>query len=209
MATNNLISKTLGDIFLQSGDGTPSHSANTGSLYFDSSSRNIYKFSPIFSGGTSALTQWEVIPENISLSIVSTASTTNIVTAAVGTWYNLSSSTYGWNTLSNNGFLVNAGLATLTGSSGLYFVNTRATVKYSATLANYRIGISKNNANPAPGYYASGTISSTTGIFQTINAYGFFNLVSGDTISLAFNSPNVASSTSRLSGASINIELVI
>lgn len=209
MATNDLISKTLGPIYLQSGYGTPDHSANIGSMYLDCSGHDLYKLSPVYSGTNTTTVAWEQIPENTSVSLVSTASTATIVTAAVGTWYTLSGSSYGWSAVSNNGFTVTNGRATLTGASGTYFVNTRATVKYSANLANYRVGISKNGATPQPGYFASGTISSATAIYQTINAFGYFDLISGDTIEIAFNSPNVASTTSTLSGASISIELVV
>lgn len=210
MASIDIISCSFGGFPIQSGNGVPDHSAPIGSMYLDSISGGLYKLIPIYSGttvlGTSSF--WDEMPKKINALIISTASTASIVTSSVSTWYSLSSSTYGWSTIYNNGFIINNGKITLTAATGVYFINSSLTIKYNANLANYRVGISKNNSVPVLGFYTSGTLYDATAVFQSLNNFGILSMVSGDTIEFAFNSPDVASTTSNLSGASISIELI-
>ena len=78
MATNNLITKSFGNIEIQSGSGTPDHFSTKGSLYTD-----------VFTGyayvNKDGLKQWRRIqnPNNVNLYMDSNTTTTNTVS---GTW---------------------------------------------------------------------------------------------------------------------------
>lgn len=209
MPTTNLISKSNGNLLIQSGNGTPDHVAPIGSIYLDNNGGGLYKYAPVYSGDTTdSSLVWEEMVELNSVSISSTNSSGTIVTSATGSWYSLSGSTYGWSTNFALGFSVNNGRITYTGSSGTFILNASATIKYNANLANYRFGISKNVSTPVQGFYTSATLSSATAIYQDTNIYGLLSLASGDTIELAFNSPNTASTTSNMSGATLSLQMV-
>ena len=207
MATSNLISKSLVGILLQNGDGVPDHSGTTSNIYFNSIDSELYALQPIYSGANST-TGWNKLRNVVSASISSTNNSTTIVTSAVGSWVTLSSSTYTWNTNYNNGFDITNGRLTLTASTGNFMINMSMTVNYSANLANYRMGISKNSSIPSYGDSTTGTLYNATALYQTINVFSDIVLVSGDTITMVFNSPDVASTTSIMSGASITIDLI-
>lgn len=207
MATSNLISKSLGDIKLQNGIGSPDHTGTTSNIYFDSNTVGVYKLNPIYSA-TSITSNWEKFSSNECVSVVSTAST-SVVTSSTSVWYALSGSTFGWVNQYSSGFSSQNGLVTLTGSSGDYYLNASATIDYNATLALFRVGVSKNVNVPVAGYYASGTLWAVGQQYQTINVTGVISLVSGDTLQLAFNSPQTASSTTNLSGASLTLNKIL
>ena len=52
MATTNLISKSLGDILLESGNGSPDHTSPKGSLYVDQDTAKVYQ-------NTDGATNWQ------------------------------------------------------------------------------------------------------------------------------------------------------
>jgi hypothetical protein len=210
MSTTNLISKSLSGALLQNGNGVPDHVGTIGSLYFDSTSSHLYKYARAYSGTTNSNSAiWDEIPESSSVNITSTLSSGTVVTADVGTWYSLSGSTWGWGTNSANNFGVESGRVRYTGSTtGKFFINAAVTLKYNANLANYRMGISFNGVAPMDGSYASGTLHDATSLYQTINAFGIYALISGDTVELCFNSPNVASTTTSMSGMSLSIKQI-
>ena len=207
MATSNLVSKSLGDIQLQSGSGTPDHTGTTSNLYFDSGSFGLYKLNPIYSA-SNVTTTWDKISSNESLSIVSTTNS-SLTASSTSIWYTMSGSSFGWTTQNSNGFSVSNGRVTLTGSSGDYYVNAFATIDYTATLANFRIGIGKNALNPVTGFYASGTLWATGQQYQTVNVVGVISLVSGDTLELAFNSSQSSTGTTSISGASLTLNKIL
>lgn len=207
MATTRLISKSLGDINLQNGSGTPDHTGSTSNLYFDSNSVGTYKLNPLYSGSV-VTTAWEKIRCNESVSIMSTASTT-INTTSTTTWYTMSGSSYGWVNEYSNGFFVESGRVTLTGSSGDYYINATVTLDYNATLANFRVGLSKNVSVPSTGFYTSSTLWVTGQQYQATNLTGVVSLVSGDTLELAFNSPQTANSTIDISGATLALNKIL
>jgi hypothetical protein len=206
MATSNLIEKSLDGLRIQNGSGEPDHSGSTGSIYLNTSV-GVYKLAPVYSG-SSVSSSWEKLNPLNSVQISSTVSNVAVVTTAITNWVTLSSSTYAWSTSYNNGFSVTNGRITNTGTTGDYFINARLTLDYNANLAEYRMGISKNGGVPVQGLYASGTLWNTAAQYQTINVFGYITLASGDTIEMAYNSPNVAATSTFISGATITLELI-
>lgn len=209
MATTNLISTSLGNSLLQSGYGTPDHSGTTGNMYLDITNGEVNTLSNNYAA-TGVTSQWGSIGEIQSVSLTSKDSSTTITLSNTATWYTLSASTYVWTTLLANGFSVSNGRVTCTGLTGNYFVNVAATLKSigAANLINYRIGVSKNAANPALGYYSSSSFqnNATGSAYMTINVNGILNLTSGDTLEVAINSPSQASTTVNLSGITFSVE---
>lgn len=212
MATSNLISKSLGNIQLQSGIGAPDHDGSVGNLYLDISGGNVNSLSNFYSP-TGVTSSWSKIIKNNSVSITSSATTATTTTISTAQWLSLTSSTFGWVTVSSNGFSVQNGLVTCTGLTGTYFLNSSTTLR-SVSIASrdnrYRIGISKNGATPVAGLFSSNSFSSTGGAatsLLTINVFGFINLTSGDTISLSINTPLSISEVS-FSGISVTAEYI-
>ena len=209
MPTTNLISISLGDSLLQSGYGTPDHSGSTANMYLDITNGEVNTLSNSYAA-TGVTQQWGSIGEVQSVSITSKDSSTTITTSSTAVWYTLSASTYNWTTLLANGFSVNNGRVTLTGLTGNYYINASATLKSigAANLIQYRIGVSKNAASPVAGFYSSSSFqnNATGSAYMTINVFGITSLTSGDTLELALNSPNQASSALNLSGITFTVE---
>lgn len=179
MATSNLSSKSLGDILLQSGNGTPNHSSPKGSLYTDQDTATLY----INTSGTT--TTWQnFVPISygegyyVSNGVATTISASN-------TWYAVNNT---FTTGATNGFSVSANtLVVGSGRDGLYNVQGSVTIAWVAGTPNYEVGISINGGTPpsvSGGTYNGATISTT---YTTANiAFDRqFTLNGGDTIQLA------------------------
>ena len=178
MATSNLISKSLGDVLTESGNGTPDHTSPKGSTYVDQDTGVLY--SNIDGHGT-----W-VDFNKVSYGNMSVTSNATIITPVVtNTWYSLSGATFTVGT--TNGVTFNSGVDTLqvqTGKGGKYFVIGNGNINRQTANGVYELGISVNNDTPSDGYY---NMSSTDGTERTssINVHGYFNLSDGDTVQLA------------------------
>lgn len=152
MSTTDLSSKSLGDVFLQSGIGTPDHSAPKGSMYTDKNTGKLYQN---FDGSTTwrsfstvaygeGFYQVNTTPTTIS-------NTTNFFTAGI-------------NFINGDSLGVTVStdrLTIATGYGGLYEVTCSATVAYVATTSNFELGVGINTAEPASGAYSGDFVDST------------------------------------------------
>jgi hypothetical protein len=172
MATTNLISKSLGDILTESGNGAPDHTSPLGSIYSDKDTGNVWK-------NLNGTTTWELLSTvaygeaYYQVNTTDTTISTQNVWASVGNTFTeglakgLSAST---NTL-----------VLIAGYDGDYEVRGNATISYSVGAANYEVGLSVNGADPVAGTYGGAYIDAT----QTRQHIGFQTIVSltgGDTI---------------------------
>jgi len=175
MPTSNLRSKTLGDILIQSGQGTPDHIASKGSFYTNETTGIIHSNLDGISGWTSLNTVSFGDMYILANATQTTISSTNVWVPTTGLT---------WTAGSNNGFLVSGGkLVTGTGRGGRYEIFCNATLAVVGT-GNYEVGVSKNGATPVSGAYNGCSVLSTVptaGI--TISAS--VSLVAGDTVELA------------------------
>lgn len=174
MATTNLISKSLGDVLTESGNGVPDHISPKGSLYVDKDSGRLYQ-------NIDGATTW------ISFSTVAYAHgyyATNTIATTI-------SSTNTWTTVNNNftegasvGFSASTNTLVLkTGYDGNYEINGEITLSHVANANNFEVGVSINGANPTAGSY-NGTSINATYTRQTVGFEANKNLVGGDIISL-------------------------
>lgn len=175
MATTNLISKSLGDILTESGNGAPDHNSPKGSLYVDKDSGKLYQ-------NIDGATFW------LSMSTVSYGfgyyqeNTTATSIGAANTW------TAVGNNLTEGvsvGFSANTDTLVLkAGYDGNYEVNGEVTIEQVANSNNYEVGVSLNGANPSAGSYNGATVDAT-GQIQTIGFEANLDLSGGDTLELA------------------------
>ena len=116
MATSNLITKSLGGVLQESGEGSPDHISPLGSTYVDRNTAVLYVNTD---GGYS----W-ADTNKISYGNMITANNTTVITPVVtNTWYSLSGAT--WTGSSNNGITFSAGTDVLVlnnGRDGKYLI---------------------------------------------------------------------------------------
>lgn len=177
MATLNLISKSLGGILQESGEGSPDHTSPLGSTYVDRNTAVLYVNTD---GGSSWIDTNKISYGNMYV----TGNTTAITPVVTNTWYSLSGAT--WSGSSNNGITFSAGTDVLvvnTGRDGKYLIIGNGRINRQTANALYQIGISKNSATPDNGFYHNSSTSATE-TSSSISVIGSLNLVGGDTIQL-------------------------
>ena len=173
MATTNLISKSLGDVLTESGNGTPDHSSPLGSLYTDKDSGKVW----VNIGGTlwevlstvaygEAYVQGNTSPTTISDATAWTASGINLTEGVVkgfsgGTQH----------------------LTLLNGYGGDYEVKMDVTLTNVTNSGNFEVGISINDGDPINGGYG-GTWLDTTAVTQHVGIQSFISLSGGTTLSI-------------------------
>lgn len=176
MATTNLITKSLGDVVTQSGNGEPDHTAPYGSIYSDKDSggsvwRNI-------DGGTT----WEKL-QTIAYGEAYIQDNTTSATTISNT-----------NTWTATGIPLTEGivngfsggtqyLTLLEGYDGEYEVKLDATLAYVAGTPNFEIGISVNDDDPVDGRF-SGCYLDSTQTNQHIGVQTIINLSGSTTLSI-------------------------
>ena len=172
MATTNLISKSLGDILTESGNGVPDHVSPAGSLYTDKDSALLYQNSD----GNTLWFALKSVAYGLGSYQVNTSATT-IVTQNV--WAPVV------NTLTEGDSIgISASTSTLvviSGYDGKYEVRGDITVDYVAGTNNYEVGLSLNSADPVSGTYGGCAIDSTY-TRQHIGFQTIVDLVGGDTL---------------------------
>lgn len=176
MATSNLISKSLGNVLTESGNGTPNHNSNKGSLYVDQNTGILY--TNIDGDGT-----W-VDKNKVSYGNMYVTGNTTQISVVQNTWYSLSGAT--WVNGVTNGVTFSGDVDTLNvqnGKEGKYLIIGNARINRQTSNALYEVGISINSLNPSLGNYF---LSCTTATENTssINVHGYFNLVNNDTVQL-------------------------
>lgn len=175
MATTNLISKSLGDILTQSGNGSPDHTAPSGSLYVDEDTGSLYI-------NKNGVTAWEVL-QTVSYGegyYQDNAATTTI--SAANTWTSVGNTLTSGN---NNGFSVSTNTLVLdAGRTGTYQISANVTIQRVAGSPQFEVGVSRNNASPIASAYNGASVNST---FTTANITVNFHVVlnGGDNIKLA------------------------
>ena len=165
MATTNLISKSLGDLFLESGNGSPDHTSPKGSLYVDQDSGIVYQN---LDGGT----VWQLLntvaygegyyQTNTIASTISVANTWVSVVNNFTLGDSIGVSASGGNLVINTGY------------EGKYEVRGDVTISYVAGTNNYEVGLSVNGANPVVGAYNGALVDVT----YTRQHIGFESIVS-------------------------------
>lgn len=181
MATTNLISKSLGDILTESGNGIPNHTSPMGSLYSDKDTGNVWR-------NLAGTTTWEllstvaygeaVVQNNVSgggLDDPTVIGTQNLWTPS--------------GVVLTEGIVVGFSggtehLTLLTGYDGDYEVRLDATLTRIAGTPNYEVGISLNDADPADGRFSGCFLAATSNITQHIGVQSIISLTGGDTLSI-------------------------
>jgi hypothetical protein len=177
MATTNLVSKSLGMIRVESGNGTPNHVAPTGSTYVNIGDNIIF----INEDGSS--TGWAPLFPSQFTEVYIQDNATNISSTA-STWSQLTALT--WTIGSTNGNVASTnGIITIqTGRQGRYSILGSGSFTYVATNTAYDLGISINGADPNSGAYSMGSVASTRPSACCISPRTSVNLNVGDTIRL-------------------------
>lgn len=165
MSTTDLSSRSLGDVYLQSGIGTPDHTAPMGSLYTDKSDGVLY----INSSGTEA---WMPMSTAAYAEGFYQDNVTNTVIAAANTWTAVANNF----TLGHSiGFSANTStLVLISGYEGNYQVRGDVTISRVNGTNNYEVGLSINGANPVAGTYGGAIVDGT----YTRQHIGFETVVS-------------------------------
>jgi hypothetical protein len=152
MATTNLISKSLGDILTESGNGEPNHISPKGSLYTD---KDVPKTYQNVDGGTTWL-PFSTVAYGYGFFQGNTSQTTiSSQDGWVGVGINLTEG-------DSVGFSANTDtLVVLNGYDGNYEINGEATIDFVAGTNGYEIGLSINGNPPESGTYNGATIDTT------------------------------------------------
>lgn len=175
MATTNLISKSLGDILTESGNGTPDHSSPRGSLYVNSDDGTLF----INKNGS---TSWENL-QTVSYGegfYQDNSSTTTI--SSVNGWFGVGNTFTSGN---NNGFSISTNTMVLgAGRTGTYQISANVTIEHVAGSPQFEVGVSRNNITPIASAYNGATV---TGTYTTANITINFHtqLNAGDDLRLA------------------------
>ena len=175
MATTNLISKSLGDILTESGNGEPDHTSPAGSLYTDKDTGCLYQNT----AGTTLWFKLQSVAYGEGSYQLNTAATT---ITTINTWVSV-----GNNLTLGDSIGVSANTDTLViepGYDGTYEVRGDVTISYVAGTNNYEVGLSVNNLVPATGTYGGGLIGATY-TRQHIGFQTIADLVGGDTLEFA------------------------
>lgn len=175
MATTNLISKSLGDILTQSGNGSPDHTAPRGSLYVDEDTGALYI-------NKNAATAWEILQTVSYGEGYYQNNTTSTLITSTNTWTSVNNNFTSGN---NNGFTVSSNTLVLdAGRTGTYQITANVTIENVAGAPQIEVGISRNNTIPIASSYNAASVSTLyTTANITINYHEVLN--GGDNIKLA------------------------
>lgn len=177
MATSNLISKSLGDVLMESGNGNPNHVSPFGSIYMDTDSALLYR-------NTNGSTSWDNFNKTPNASMYINGNTTQTTVTVTNTWYSVRD--LSWSGTSSNGVTFSAGTNTMVVnvlSGGKYFVSIGGTFNRVTANAKYELGISKNLVSPTSGYY-QGCSTDTVETNAYVSVTGYLELNPGDTIDI-------------------------
>lgn len=189
MATTNLISKTLGEILLQSGNGTPNHTAPNGSIYSDIDNSEIYI---IVSGSWEKLYKvsygFGYIKDN----------TTSLGIDASNTWY-LSGTTL-LERISSGVSVSSNSMVIDTNRGGNYKIIISATLRNVINTNDFDVGISINNIVPSE--FSRVTTTGTNRYNVVVS--GFYDLSASDTIKIVIRNVN-ATNNVTITNAQIQV----
>jgi hypothetical protein len=175
MATTNLISKSLGDLLTESGNGSPDHTSPMGSLYSDKDTGNVWR-------NTDNGTTWELL-STVAYGEAYVQDNTTTATS-IGTSNTWTASGVNMTEGVVKGFSGGTeNLTLLTGYDGDYEVKLDATLTRIAGSPNYEVGISVDGADPVSGRY-SGCFLDATQTTQHIGVQSLVSLTGGTTLSV-------------------------
>lgn len=173
MATTNLITKSLGDILTESGNGSPDHVSPKGSLYTDKDTAKIYQ-------NKDGTNNWYEL-NTIAYGEVYFVENTNATTINTQNVWESSNVTYTGGT--NVGFSADtSSLTLLNGYDGFYEIRGDSTISYVAGTNNYEVGLSINGGDPLSGTYG-GTLIDATYSRQYVGFSTIQYLTGGTTLS--------------------------
>lgn len=202
MATTNLQSQSLGDILVESGNGTPDHTSPKGSYYTNITTGTLF----INSNGTS--TGWETLSKVVWGDMYIQSNTTN--TAGTTSWVSLTGLTWFYCCGNGTEMTTNGKLRIKTNKGGTFLVNATGTVQVQgvASAWTFFLGVSKNGATPADGFWQScmldGALSATATDEddKTLMINNTVSLSAGDTLEMALRMDSTTP-TGRLESGNI------
>lgn len=198
MATTNLISKSLGNILTQSGNGVPDHTAPIGSLYVNEDNATLYV-------NKDGLISWEILQTVSYGEAFYQDNAVETVITSTNTWTEINNN---FGDGFSNGFnVINNTLVLENGRDGLYNISANITISRVGGTPQCEIGISKNNLTPINSAFNGATVNSTyTTAIISINYYE--NLVGGDNLRLAirnlFGTNNIIIKHAQIHAVKIN-----
>ena len=177
MATTNLIDKSLGNIEIQSGNGTPDHAAPIGTLYTNVDTGTLY------SNTVGTATGWDSMNKVAYGEIYLSANTTT--TSLTAPNWTIPALTWVKGFCNGTDISGTTALRINSGRAGRYFVILSASVRYSATASStIDIGLSLNNNTPTDRYINGAYIRNTTNLDRVIVINGYLDLVTNDYLRL-------------------------
>ena len=204
MATTNLQSQSLGNILIESGNGTPNHISSKGSYYTNIDTGSLF----INSTGTS--TGWEMMNKVAWGEIYLQANGTN--TAGTTSWVSLSG--LSWNFTGGNGIEMSprGKLRVKSNKGGLYHLLSVGSIQTQNVTSSYDffLGISKNGLTPSDGFWQgcqlNGNLSATAALEddKSLTITNIISLSAGDTLEMSLRMSSVTPS-GRLESGSIFI----
>jgi hypothetical protein len=175
MATTNQNDRSLGDIVMSSGNGTPDHTDITnGSLYVDEDGVNLYHRNT-----TSGWTQYNRVSHG---NMWMTGNSTNTSISVQGDWYSLRG--LAWNGGSEENISYNATDYLDILVDGTYQVIGTSTFEEVAADGIFAVGLSINFDSPVQPNYMMTSVESSDTNRQCATVVSFIDLVSGDTLEL-------------------------
>jgi len=175
MATTNLISKSLGGVLLESGNGSPDHTSPRGSIYVDVDSASAYQ-------NLDGATNWQLY-NTVAYGIAYYQDNTTATTiSAQDTWTLVSNNLTLQESMGVG--VTGSSMGILSGYEGDYSVRGEVTISYVAGTNNYEVGLSIDGNNPGIGAY-NGTQIDATFIRQHIGFDSIVSLTASTTLELA------------------------
>ena len=175
MATTNLISKSLGGVLLESGNGSPDHTSPRGSIYVDMDSASAYQ-------NLDGATNWQLY-NTVAYGIAYYQDNTTATTiSAQDTWTLVSNNLTLQESMGVG--VTGSSMGILSGYEGDYSVRGEVTISYVAGTNNYEVGLSIDGNNPGIGSY-NGTQIDATFNRQHIGFDSIVSLTASTTLELA------------------------
>lgn len=178
MATSNLISSSIGNTNIQSGDGTPDHQASVSTIYYDNQTGIIWENTYGLAG------TWAPLTPSIYGELDIDTNTTLTTPNGVNVFVSLSGLTWVNNNYNLKGFTVNRNKLVLNnGLRGVYRIIGNLGVLRNATNNDYFVGVSINGQTPsALARSGTGTDANKTSGHGTVIIDVFLN--NGDSVEL-------------------------
>jgi hypothetical protein len=180
MATSNLISKSLGGVLQETGNGSPDHTSPRGSTYVDQSTGILYY-------NVNGSNTWVDVNKNSYGNMyLNTTTGTTITPVVANTWYVLTGATWSGSVI-NDGISFSPSTKVLSVNSGkrgkyLVFASGRF-IRSVGGNGNFQLGLSVNGSVPSDGFYQGSSVGGSEQN-SSVSVIGEINLIDGDTVQL-------------------------